>query len=61
MTIWGFSGRRSGWGQCKKNFKKNLFFGGDVQGVIHNRKGGTFEIEQPKVGPEGVNRDLGQG
>jgi hypothetical protein len=22
-------------------------------GIDHNRKGGTFEIEQPKVGPKG--------
>jgi hypothetical protein len=23
------------------------------RGIDHNRKGGAFEIEQPKVGPEG--------
>jgi hypothetical protein len=25
MTIWVFGGRWSGWGRCKKNFKKYLF------------------------------------
>jgi hypothetical protein len=24
-----------------------------LQGIDHNRKGGAFEIEQPKVGPKG--------
>ena len=30
------------------------------RGINHNRKGGAFEIEQPKVGPKGESRPWGR-
>ena len=32
---------------------ESLGSGSDLLGINHNRKGGAFEIEQPKVGPKG--------
>ena len=31
----------------------SLRSGSGLLGINHNRKGGAFEIEQPKVGPKG--------
>ena len=33
--------------------RSSLREGRGRRGIDHNRKGGTFEIEQPKVGPKG--------
>jgi hypothetical protein len=46
----------SGAGDVAKWWIAKSFLGGletECSGINHNRKGGAFEIEQPKVGPKG--------